>query len=218
MPPTDMAFWLDALGHGLAVLQQSSLGLANAKRIATVLPGIARGAAWLKRPDNYAVLLKGDRLGNNRMFVDANAFASAGVLLKDASFIATANSLRDLVLSRITSAGVIPENGGFDSSYQAVSLLHGSQLYMRIPNSALFNALTIALNRELEAIAADGAVSVKGNTRTAGQERVFGQVKRVDYTDVVLGLYFSGLVLGRQDGVDAGGRVFQHSFHQSPNL
>ncbi|HUA10103.1 MAG TPA: hypothetical protein VMA98_12625 [Candidatus Acidoferrales bacterium] len=218
MPPTDMAFWLDALGHGLIVLQESPLGATSGRRIAGVLPGIARGASWLQQPGKLAVLEKGDLLGTNRVLIDANAFASVAVLLGDARFMTISDRLRDEALARLTPQGVLPENGGFDSSYQAVSLLHASYLYLRAPNSGLFNGLTIALNRELEAIDAAGNVSTAGNTRTGGQERVFGQVKRLDYSSVILGLLYSGLVLGRQDGVDAGTRVFRHAYHYSANL
>lgn len=219
MRPTDMAFWLQALGHGLLVLRESPLAAQNAGRIAAVLPKIRAAASWLQQRDHLATLAQGDKLGTNRVFVDAGAFQTSGLLLNDSSFIATSNDLLDGALSRETAQGVLPENGGFDSSYQAVSLVQCSYLLLQAPRDQLVSALTVALNRELEVISKSGVVSVAENTRTGrGQEMIYGHPKPVDQRSVILGLYYAGLTLGRPDAIAAAEHVYEHDFHQSPNL
>jgi len=214
MQPTDIAFWLEALGHALVVLQESPLASANASRTRETLPKIATSAAWLQQPDHFSVLVRGDHLSVNRMFTDANAFATCGLLLGNRTYVETARQLRTSALASQTSQGVFLENGGFDSSYQAVSLLHASYLQLCMPDSELLSALQSGLNRELEAVNSDGTIDVSQNTRTGrGQEQIFGHAKQVDQRSVILALFYCGILLGRSDAIDAAKRVVQHAFH-----
>ncbi len=214
--PTDMAFWLEAVSHGIIVLQQSPLAAANRMHISAVLPKIQAAALWLNRPEVSAALLKGDNLGTNRIFTDADAFASAGLLLQNNALMSSAARFTSEALHRITPEGVASEEGGFDSSYQAVSLLHASYLQFRMPDERLKAAIGAMLARELPAIGANGSVDVSKNTRTGrGQEKVYGHAKPVDQRSVILGLYYSGLLMGRTDAVNAARSVFASAFHQS---
>lgn len=211
MQSTDMAFWIEAVTHGILVLNESSLASQNAQRVSSVLPKIAAATAWLQQPAHLQALLNGDKLGTNRVFTDANAFAGSGLLLHNASFLGTARDIESIALGRQQPDGVFPEQGGFDSSYQAVSLLHASYLQLRISSNELETAIGRGLTRELRAIGPDGTVSVAENTRTGrNQEQVYGHPKPVDQRSVILGLYYSGILLGREDGVKAADAVYRN--------
>ena len=94
-------------------------------------------------------------------------------------------------------AGWISENGGWDSSYQGVSMLNLSWLISSIPTAApLLPVLGKAALWEATRISPTGIVLTIGNTRTAGQETdPNGEPKTVDLLRVALGMMTSGVVL-----------------------
>jgi hypothetical protein len=222
--PTDMSFWTAALCHALLVVQDSSLGTRYAARIAALKPKIAKEIAWLEAPTNRANLLRGDYrdpsfFASNRLLIDATAYLTASRLLGDAASLAIARQFLNEAVSRQSADGTFPENGGFDSSYQCVSLLYGTYYALRDSSApGIQNALSKGLQLEVTAIDPNtGTLDISRNTRTAGQEKVQGHVKKPDYRSVILGLYYSAAYLNDAAALDAAGRVFEKTFHVSPN-
>ena len=126
----------------------------------------------------------------HRRFLLGSALGLSGQLagdrsLKDRSFAA----IRD-GLSRQTAEGVIPEKGGWDSGYQAFSVLYALDWLEYFQGSGydaqVRSMLEHAMAWERTRILPDGSVDVTGNTRTAGQEHNRdGTVKGVDYGGVL---------------------------------
>jgi hypothetical protein len=209
MLPTHMSFWLGAVTHALSVLQQSPLGPRYNRRIAGVLPMLRANVDWLRAGDRLAVLDGEDRLGTNRVFVDATGFAFASRLLQDPSLLEIGRRFAREAAGRIETDGTLPENGGFDSSYQGVSLLQASYYALNFARPPLGGAIAQALGRELSAIGPNGWIDVSYNTRTGrGQEHVLGRPKGVDRTSVILGLYYAGALLDDRRAVRAARAVF----------
>jgi hypothetical protein len=223
MPPSEMSFWLEAVCHALLVVQDSSLATRYAPRIAALKPKIANAVAWLERPSVRKNLLHGDFyngafFASNRLFVDATAFLTASQLLDDPKPLVYARQFLAQALSRETAAGVFPEEGGYDSSYQAASLLHATYLLLRDPSAPGLRAgIAKALRREVRSVDSTGTLIVLGNTLTAGRESASGKVKTPDLRSVILGLYYSGVYLHDAAATQAGGRVFKNTFHIDPS-
>jgi hypothetical protein len=98
-------------------------------------------------------------------------------------------------MARRDADGVFIENGGRDTSYNAVSLLMAQVLALHQPDPALDAALVRAMAWERTRILPTGEVEVSGNTRTGlGQEHMMGHVKEVNYHEVVLALCYFGMV------------------------
>jgi hypothetical protein len=223
MPPTDMSLWLEALCHALLIVQDSALGTHYARRITALKPKIELATAWLELPSTRKALLRGDFyndnfFASNRLFVDATAFMTASRLLNDPAPLVYARQFLAQAVTRQTSDGVLPEYGGFDSSYQAVSLVHATYYLLQDPSAlGLRAAIKHGMRREIRAVDSTGALDVSINTRTAGQKQVFGQVKTPDLRSIILGLYYSGAYFDDAAAIQAGGRVFQKTFHINPN-
>ena len=217
MPPTDMSFWLEALCHSILVLQESPQHEHYAARIAALRPKIRSAVKWLHRDENLATLLRGDILDVNRLLIDATAFLTTSLVLDDASLRPTGTSFLREALKHQLPDGTFLEIGGFDSSYQSVSLLHGTYYALRSDDSALRAALERALRLELSSINSSGVVDISRNTRTRGQEQVAGHPKTPDYRSIILGLYYSGLYLGNDRAVRTAASVYTAIFHLSPN-
>jgi hypothetical protein len=210
MSPNDMSFWLWSLGQALVVLQESPLGPSYAGRIHDLLPVLRRNAQWLMQPARIAALDRKDQGAVNRLISDADAFGIMSRLLGgDAQMQALAEHFAREAQSKQQPDGNLPEHGGFDSSYLAASLLTGSYYVLDVGKPAIQPMLAAALSRELRAIGPDGKVDVSENTRTGrGQEFVFGHPKGVEKYSIVLGLYYTGYLLGNQQALDAARRVF----------
>ena len=222
MPPSEMSFWLEAVCHALLVVQDSSLAARYAPKIAALKPKIGNAVAWLERPAVRKNLLLGDFyngafFSSNRLFVDATAFLTASQLLGDPKPRIYARQFLAQVLARETPAGVFPEEGGYDSSYQGVSLLHATYFLLRDPSApGLRIGIAKALRREVRSVDATGDLIVGGNTLTAGRESPNG-AKTPDLRSVILGLYYSGVYLHDVAGTQAGGRAFKKTFHINPS-
>ena len=218
--PTDMSFWLGAVSHAMLVLQESSLGDRYKSKVAALKPKIAKATAWLEQPANRAALLHGDYrddkfFASNRLLIDACAFLTSSRLTGDPAPLVYARQFLAQAVDRETPDGVFPENGGFDSSYQTVSLLNGTYYALRDPSApGLRDALSKALAYEVGAVdLATGTLDVSRNTRTAGQEKIFGHVKKPDYRSVILGLYYAGAYLDNSAATNAAERVFSNTYH-----
>jgi hypothetical protein len=209
MNPANMAFWVEAVSHAVVVLQQSPLGPRYQRRIARLIPVLRQNVNWLLAGDRIAWLQRHDAGGTNRLFVDANAFAFASQLLGDPSLRRIGAQFARQAQANQTADGTLLESRGFDSNYQAVSLLHGSYYALNFANPPMTQTLQIGVQRELQSIRPNGTIDVSQNTRTGrGQETAFGRPKMVSGTTVALSLYYTGYLLNDRAALDAAGRVF----------
>jgi hypothetical protein len=102
------------------------------------------------------------------------------------------------VLSSETSDGVFPERGGFDSSYQGVTLQNLFYLEMHLGpaetsiKSSVEKALALGVARERRAVQPDGQIVTEGNTRVyCGGEVFLGKQKGGEFQGVVTAFLYA---------------------------
>ncbi|RPJ09105.1 MAG: hypothetical protein EHM28_02440 [Spirochaetaceae bacterium] len=126
------AFFLSDFGHGLALLDESAwmrtiMDAPLSTRINRLKIQGALALRWLS--SQKKILSDYDRKNTNRLFFDAMAFFFLGKSLSDAAAVRDGGEFASMALSAQTIDGCFPENEGFDSSYQAVSLFNALGYY-----------------------------------------------------------------------------------------
>jgi hypothetical protein len=153
------------------------------------------------------ILFDGDRNAPNRLLFDARAFLACGTIAEDASLRAAASQFVAEFVRSATSDGWFLEGGGWDTSYQAVSLDIGMDVVSLLPSGSARSELEASLGRGAAWLAArvlpDGRVDSQGNRRTcSGGESFLGEPKQVALTSVVLGL--ARVAVARSASADSG--------------
>jgi hypothetical protein len=199
------AFFLSSLGVSLLALQESSfynnpLNAAYKNRIEVLRPKIAASLNWLI--GNQTLLQNYDANTPNRLFFDAIAFYSVGKWLNNVTGKTIALNFAQLAISKKTAKGYFLENGGWDCSYQGVSLANGFKLLSILDTSEaikqpLWDCISCATNWQVSRILSTGEISTKGNTRVyPGGEQFLGAEKKVAWKSTVIALltmkYLSG--------------------------
>ena len=127
------------------------------------------------KPENFEHGINGDRIYTHRYYLNADAFAFAGLLSGDAALLEAAKNLVLEAISQQNTSGYNPEMGGHDTSYQAVGLVFAMRYYSiaaspelrQVLRPALMNGLAWLKSRVRE----NGSFDEAGNTRTGhGQE------------------------------------------------
>jgi biotin operon repressor len=206
------AFYLSDACTGLLVLEASPRAdeVASAAQRAAVLAAMGRAISWLAR--NSDPLLAVDRAAPNRLLYDALAFQSCGALVGDAHGMAQSRTFVAAALAQLRDDGVFVEQGGHDTSYQAVSvrlaldvLLSG---YTGEDAAALQGAWLNGARWLSGRIMADGRIDSSGNTRTCGGgESFLGRRKRVSPPSVYAALIYAAELSSDGDLRGAAGRL-----------
>ncbi len=209
--PSAVAFWLAELDQALLILRESDLGPKYQTRIEQVTPKILKAARWLAQPRYQDRLKREDARAPNRLLFDALAYGLSGVLGGDAELERIGRRFVDLAMAQYReSDGVFLENGGPDSSYQAVATLKLQVWAVHFPDKRLDAAIDRAMQWELGRIGPDGRVEVTGNTRTGmGQERWMGHAKGVNLSEVTLCLLYHWARTGDEPSLAAARRIVQ---------
>ncbi len=204
-------FFLQELGRAILVIRESPHEKHFHDRIAALEPKIRRGCDFISA--GYDTIIANSSRAVNRIIIAAKAFGTCGLVLHDDALVATSRKLVAHALTLRDKDGVFIENGGRDSSYNAVSILFGQVLALHVPLPELDAALSSAVAWELTRIRDTGEVEVSGNSRTGvGKEKSYtGQPKNVNYNEVVLALTFFGLAHQDKAALAAADRVFAYT-------
>lgn len=165
---------------------------SNVSRTLTAKRSNVRAAMhWLAA--NSDELLRQDRDTPNRLLFDALAFILNGQILDDPSLVDIGHMFLQKAVVMQHAEGYFLEKGGFDSSYQAVSLLNLAAITQYARDSGIAQEASTASSAGvswlLTRIRKNGSVSRKGNTRTGrGGEVFFGRKKGVNYSEVIYAL------------------------------
>ncbi len=189
--PTGGAFWINACARSFLALKESELWPRYQSRVEAYYPALRSASAFLV--NHLDALVKHDQKTPNRLFIDADAlFFTSRLLGTDPP--AEAALLRDKALALFDQdSGAFQENGGGDSSYQAVNL-QMLMLYATFYPSPQMNAIIgKGLEWELTKVGSDGSIAVQGNSRTGvGKEIYFGREKEVNTREVILMFAYAG--------------------------
>jgi hypothetical protein len=187
--PTAAAFFIAGLASAILVLEESPLAPQYATRIAEAKSRLGLAVADMSRPQRVAEMIRSDDHTLNRLLDDAQALMLGGFVTGDNNAITAGQKLLRMSLALQFPNGILLEDGGGDSSYQAVSIAHLCDIAMYMDSAEIMPALDRAAAWELSRITEDGRVETAGNTRTGlKQELYFGHYKGVDTGAVVRGL------------------------------
>jgi hypothetical protein len=195
-----VAFFTSAVGSSLVLLNQSSWFMnrpndALAQRLANLKSKFQLTVNYLKAQKE--VLKMYDKDAPNRLFFDALAFYSMGTYLNDSQAKAIGIEFIESALAQQDAAGFFIEGGGFDSSYNGVSLRLGmvllgilqpqDDLYVRLKK-----AISCSVQWQATRILASGEISSTGNSRVyPGGESFLGSEKQIAWIETLLSFYFT---------------------------
>ena len=208
-------FYLQELGHAILVVQASPMAGHFHDRILALKPRMRRACAFIQSGYDGIIIKAGHAA--NRMFIAAKAFGLCGAVLNDEGLRASSRKLVAVALKRRDADGVFIENGGRDSSYNAVSILMAQVLAIYQPDPVLDAALLRAMAWERTRIQPTGEVEVKENTRTGvGKEVFMGRAKEVNYHEVALALCYFGMMHDDPAALALAEKVHAWSSHKKP--
>lgn len=193
------AFFLSSFAQIYYIFENSTFKDKYFERINRHKPSLMRSLIWLK--NNQDELYRQDKKTANRLLFDALAFMLNGQILEQQQFIDVGTNFLNRALLLQRSDGTFNEHGGYDSSYQAVSILNLAQLWIYTDDdqlrSRIYPHLVRAVEWQKSRIDHSGKVLVAGNSRTGlGQEKFFGKVKNVNYAEVAMSFYYWSYISG----------------------
>ena len=184
---------------------------------------IARDSKLMKRAAYYMVRsVHGpghidDLVKNHRRFEAAIALGATGVLAGDRVLVGWSRLYAWQGIHMQRANGVMPEDGGHDSGYQALGMVSAARYLELVATGKLYRALYSALQRgetwELSRITADGSVNQSGDTRTAGcrEHDPAGRCKTVFYAPIFSALAHWSAITGSTTYASASHRVWLRS-------
>jgi len=203
------AFYLGDACLGIIALESTEdvSKVANKKSRKMVKKALARGIDWLL--SQQETLLKYDHRTPNRLLFDALAFQACGVLTHNKPSIKATSAFVQKAIQLLSSEGYFIEGGGWDTSYQAVSINVGKDVLLAGFQSteletSLYQA-TVWLEKRIDN---NGRVNSSGNKRTCeGGESFLGNPKKIALDDVFMSLAFLGMMKQDQKLLDAAKRI-----------
>lgn len=200
------AFFLQGYCRIQLLVKNSKFWSAYAPRFEAMNANLPLALGWLKQ--NQKELFRQDRNATNRLFFDALALGLCGEMAGDAEARALGRDVfLKAALANLRADGSFKEHGGYDSSYQAVSLLGIAGLVQNLdsyPREKLMQAFNRAAGWQKNRIEESGRVATKGNARTGvGRE---GN-KEVNYFEVIVALYYAGYLLNDPEYTRLGDNV-----------
>ena len=161
---------MEAAAHAALLLQASDLRDQTQAWLTSMKPRLLKAALWMAAPENAGPGLAQDEAFADRLFLDADALGETGVLLHNDTLMKAARGYVRGGAARQDSSGFFSENGGSDTSYQALSLLYAMTYYSLAANEDLRQQLYPKIAWGLAWLESrtrpDGTVDQTGNTRT----------------------------------------------------
>jgi hypothetical protein len=205
------SFFLATMGSSLIALQQSDWFNNKVQnsiklRLDEIKGNIQLSLDYLKTKKE--LLISYDNDAPNRLFFDAMAFYSLGKYLNDEQAKTIGTEFINLALSKQNKEGYFIEAGGFDSSYNGVSLRLGMMLLGILSDNdtilpLLKKSLSCCVEWQASRVLSTGEISTLGNTRVfPGGEVFLGEAKEMAWIDTTLAFYFT-LTLSNQNTFSA---------------
>jgi hypothetical protein len=184
-----VAFFLTEAAPALLFLLHSSYSEQFAKEAVWEKARMRKAAYAMVRSVGGAGKID-DTTKNHRQFEAAIALGATGVLTHDKTLThwSTLYAWKGIRMER--KSGVMPEDGGHDSGYQALGMVDATKYLELVARGSLYSALYGALAKgeswELSRIEPDGSVNQSGDTRTVGckEQNTAGACKTVFYAPI----------------------------------
>lgn len=207
--PTGAAFWITACARSFLALKESEYWPEYQTQTENYYSALSLASTFLV--NNLDKLVAHDKNTPNRLLIDADAlFLTAKLIGVDPP--PEANQLRDMGLALFDKdSGAFQENGGGDSSYQAVNLQMLMYYATYYPSENMDKVIQQGLKWESSKVEANGAIDVKGNSRTGvGKEVYFGKEKDVNTREVCLMFAYAGALYRNENYVQTAVLIHQN--------
>jgi hypothetical protein len=210
------AMFLSEAGPALIVLQHSSYAAQFGASLTWSVARMRKAAYAMVRAVHGPGKID-DPAKNHRQFEAAIALGSVGVLTGDGTLRRWSTLYAWKGVHMAHRDGVMPENGGHDSGYQALGMISASRYLELVATGGLYRALYATLQRgeawELSRVRPDGSINQSGDTRTAGCKETSpsGQCKTVFYAPIFSALARWAVISGDDRYARAAHRVWVRS-------
>ena len=169
------AFFLYSYGYAYLLLEQYPRYVESFERLKKYRGQAKSAMEWLAK--NTDELYRQDNHAPNRLLFNAMAFMFNSKLTDLPKLNRIGHGFIQRALRSQTEEGIFIEKGGYDTSYQAVSILNLCLLFFYVDDQKLREDMRLALQKGSfwlkGKINDNGKVSVAGNTRTGlGQEKL----------------------------------------------
>lgn len=178
------AFFMQFACHADELLLLTPYGVTYSARLTAMRNKWALARSFLST--NQVELYNQDDANTNRLFFDAGAFMIGG----------SPHQFVELAVATQHATGYFPEDGGWDSSYNCVSMLRLAELLLYSDGlttnqrNGMLTSLQKAAAWQASRIEGNGHVVETGNTRTGN-----GNPLQVNYYEVALSMYYVANVL-----------------------
>lgn len=183
------ALFLSEAAPALLILQDSNYHPAYASELLWQIGKMRKAAHFMVHTVGGPGKID-DHTKNHRFYEAAIALGATGVLADDATLWKWSQQYAWEGIHMQRPNGVMPEDGGHDSGYQAVGMVNATRYLTLLPTGTLYHALYRALQKgeawELSRIGSNGSVNQQGDTRTEGcqEHNPQGQCKTVFYAPI----------------------------------
>lgn len=185
-PSNDAFFLAETVTPFLLLGQGPATGPIFEPRLQAMLPALAAAVRFIEQPSSISDMKDNDTKATNRLAIDAKALLLNGFLLQDETAVNQGRLLLAQVVGAQLPNGVFPEDGGYDSSYQCVTLLKLCEMYAYDSDPAILLALQNGFAWELTRVLPTGQIYTTGDSRVGpGGETYFGALKAVNYPEVI---------------------------------
>lgn len=214
-PFHEASFFVESSGRSFLLHKQKGV-IANTPATPT---NVQRAAEWMMDPRIYTKGRRHDLPYTHRRWLLAAALGIAASISNDTNFQSAAKAQAEYyarkAISLQESSGIFPEKGGYDVSYQTVSLLFAARYYTVCTNTTLQrqikNAIVKGLNWELTKIDNRGYIDLTGSTRTGVEQGLSGRTKGIDFKLLLQGLTFGTVITGDPKYRQAAERVAKYN-------
>jgi hypothetical protein len=183
------ALFLSEAAPALVVLGASPLAARFGGEMQWEIGRMQRAAYYMVRSAGGPGSID-DHTKNHRYFEAAIALGAVSILANDTTLRDWSALYASQGIRMQRPNGIMPEDRGHDSGYQAVGMVHAIRYLELVAHGSLRGALQRALQRgeawEMSRVGPDGSINQMGDTRTAGcrERNPQGQCKTVFYAPV----------------------------------
>lgn len=213
--PHSASLFLTAAARAVLHLENSDYAKEYAADIASMKASLLKAAKWMVSPEIYAQRETGKTPRTHRFYVLASAIGQIGALNNDKDLLEKAKSYACEGLALQHPTGYNPENGGWDSSYNAAGLNFAVYYYLNAADAPmraeLYEMLRKSFAWNLSRINENGVVSVKGNTRVGANSKEVSRTnvpKKVNIGETTRALAYWTFISGDKQYVNRPEKVW----------
>lgn len=184
------SMFIEAAARSLLLLSSREMPTPALKaRVDALIPKLHQSASWMANSADLTAFLARAKNTNQVMFV-ATGLQETAKITGDQALAMKAESIIKSVIAKQFADGTIPEAGGFDISYQTVSLELMGRYYDTLPENpwrkTVYNSLRLGTNKFLSTVQADGSLYSPESTRTVPcGERIPGRGPKGRNIDII---------------------------------